>query len=1020
MSPIDWKAKFPRLRPIDSSPIVWNVKGCGLMFRGRRDDDEETRSYVRTYALCLAGIPIVSLGAYRFAEFDHGDDIVGRVPLSQEAKAINGLVLYLVLMVTVALPVGLGVWALTRSMRRMLAGDLPGLDQLALIGKPDEFARRKLKEADEQAAAGKPAEAARLCREVAHGPGPPDQAAVAARRVGALLEHPAARASALEQAGVLQVAVALQHAGRWSEPAEALYRRGVGLMEPRASTDPAGALEILEAVAPLAPAGEDVNAMRRGLLERLVADRPDDPGPVSRLAAVYEDQGEDDRAVALLEPLRARLGTTEGARILGLADVRRGRIQPGLSLLRPYARAHLELLHVAEESLKSAWQTAPKRHMNKLLATPIPHDPKLPKDEQLKQTLKYFDDLYAGDPEIEQARRLRLAESSVVPVALELGNLLLNHAKGQTDRQVRDGELAEAETLFLEVVRLTGEGKLSLDLPLPAGLDDPDRQRLSQAEVAYWQGKPREGRAIIDQVLEERHRNPGLLLRVSRLLRRVGSPEEARALSEEAYRTGTHPAFRSNAAAHRGLIGHDLDDRILWLHRADQTDPEVRSCLCWDLGIQAIEQGDRDRAISQYREALALYEAMHEEPATLNNSAMMLLNLSRLTGDRAAFDRGYARIRKAHQLDPIDSVNLRNLASFVREEALGEVIGPAIDLRLLKEAAELDHLGFLYRDGSGREGHARLVGSHPGINRLIALLERTLMLSPRDGELYKGLNELYSYRGETEKQRGLLRRLERIELDQSDEIARAKSLYSGDRDQRRRNMAEGAIRLAESAWKEASARKRDATFSVAAAGLAGARMNGHYAGVAADADAIVALAEEAHAAAPSHRTRGVLVDALLFRAGRRLARTQPAYARMAERTRRSTNDRILIAVAVNGTDPLRGAARQDPDVRRAVNLVREAYRADPSEGATPWAWSLVHAMDPEEGARMARTYLENESAQLSRGLQRTLEPVSANAAMTLYWAAEMVGQDAGGTAILEAYAARGVPLPIEPPREGAP
>jgi tetratricopeptide (TPR) repeat protein len=1009
MSQIDWKAKFPELRPINSVPILWSVKGCGLLLYGRRDEDEETRSYVRTYGLCLLGIPILNFGAYRYAEFAHGPDVLGRVPLSGSERAINSLMLMLVLLVGMALPLGFGLWALNRSLHNLL----PDMNRFALIGRPDEFARQKLAQADQQAAAGKPAEAARLCREVAQGGGPPDKVAEAVRRIGALLEHPAARARASEQAGVLQVAVALRRADRWPEPPEALYQQGTALMDRRGVTDPAGALEILEAVAPLAPEGEDLNTARRGLLEKLVAARPGEVEPVSRLAAVHEAQGEDELAVALLEPLRARLGTTEGARILGLADVRRGRVESALALLRPYTHAHLEALHAAEEAVKAAQQSAPKRHLDKFLAIRVPHDPHLSKDEQLKETLKFFDDLYAGDPTIEQTRRRRRDESSVVPVALELGTVLVKHARGQPDRKARESELDEAEKLLLEVVRLTGEGKLSLDFPLPSGLDDPDRDRLNLAEVYYWEGKPRDAQAIIDQVLATRNRAPGLLLRVSRLLRRVGSTDEARALSEEAYKTGPNPAFRGKAAVHRGLMGLDLDDKILWLRRGNPVDPEVKAFLCWDLGIQANERGDEPQAISQYREALALFDAMFEEPATLNNSAHLLLNLSRLTGDRAAFDRGFARIRKAHELDPIDSVTMRSLTYFVRYEALGDIIGPAIDLRLLKESAELDHLAFLYFDRAGREGFVRRVRSHAGISRLIVLLERTLMLSPRDGELYKALDKLYSYRGETEKQRGLVQRLERIDLDQSDEIARAKSLYAGDRKEQRRAEAAGAIQRAEAVLKTTRARKRDLTFAVAAADLANARMSGHYAGVETDADAIVTLAEEAHAASHSYRTRNVLAGTLLFRAGRRLARAQPAYARMAEKTRLSTTDADLIGVALNGEDSLRNAARQDPDICRAVDLIRAAYRDDPNDEAVPWAWSLLRALDPQEGARMARTYLDNESAQLSRAIQKCLEPVSASAAMSLYWAAEMVGQEAGGPDILKAYAARGVPLPIE-------
>jgi hypothetical protein len=185
--------------------------------------------------------------------------------------------------------------------------------------------------------------------------------------------------------------------------------------------------------------------------------------------------------------------------------------------------------------------------------------------------------------------------------------------------------------------------------------------------------------------------------------------------------------------------------------------------------------------------------------------------------------------------------------------------------------------------------------------------------------------------------------------------------------------------------------------------------------VKADADAIVALAEDAHDAGPSYQTRSILMFALLFRASRRLADAHPSYARMAETNRLSTTDSDLIGVAINGANPLADAARKDPDVGRVVDLIREMYRDDPGYEAVPWTWNLLRAIDPQAAGKLAHTYLTNESAQISRTIQKRVEPASASAALSFYWAAEMVGENADGLAILKAYAARGVLLPIELP-----
>ena len=251
-----------------------------------------------------------------------------------------------------------------------------------------------------------------------------------------------------------------------------------------------------------------------------------------------------------------------------------------------------------------------------------------------------------SDPVIEQARERARRSSSFVTAALELATILLKHSHLAADRETRESELNQAEKLFLAVSNLS------------RGNDDP---RLKLAEVYYWEGKQLDGRAILDQVLKERNRAPRLLVEISELLRRVGSLREARALAEEAYQTGPTPEFRQHTAVTRSLIGVDLDDRILWIRRGDPADPEVKAFLNWDLADQAIEHGDDAKAIEHLREAIALYDAMDQEPAVLSNSAILLMRLSKLTGDHSAFDRGFANLEKAHKLEPANTLTMMNV-----------------------------------------------------------------------------------------------------------------------------------------------------------------------------------------------------------------------------------------------------------------------------------------------------------------------------------------------------------------------
>jgi hypothetical protein len=981
MPPIDWNAKFPDLRPIRSAPGLWNVNGCGLFFSGHRDYDAETGSSVRTRCLHILGIPVLALGAYRVVEADQEHTILGREPLSPLARAFNASVIFAVLWLG-------GYYGWTK-----------------YTGTPEYMARQQLRLADVLAAAGRSAEAARLCGEVVRGPGAAALADQAARRVETLVEQSAARDSAADSAGVLEVAVALGQAGRWPEPPEALYRRGRALIDRHAAMDPAGALAILEAVAPLAPGGEDLDAVRRSLLEPLVAAHPDDPQLASRLAAVYEVRGQDERGAALLEPLRDRLGLTEGARILGMADARRGRVEQALALLRPYTRARLEALRTATEALAAARQALQRRVLDQLKSgragdLDLAHFLEATEAEQTAQLSRFFSDQLRRDQAIVAAQGRMLRESSAVPVALELGLILMQHAQGLTDPKARQEELNEAENIFLAVGRLT------------EGADAP---RLSLAQVYYWQGKQREGRALFEDVLKARRRDPRLLVEVGELLRKVGSHSEARALAEEAYQAARDPRVKEQAAIERGLLGLDADDKVLWLRRGNPTHPEVKALLSSDLAHQAMNRGDEAAAIAHLREAIGLYETMPENSPTLNNAAMALLHLGTLTGEAAVFVRGLAKVEKAHKLEPSDSLTMMNAGHFLLEEALRDIIGPSIDLGLLREGGDIDTLDFLDRDAAGRAETVRRLRSHPGLNRAIALLDKALLLSPRLGGLYKVLNQVYGRREEVAKQRDLLHRLGRADLDQSGEIALAREYFAGRRDGELRARATAAIARAESALKAARARKGDLTFAVAAGGLVKARIGGAHLGLGGEADALVALAEEALAAAPSHETRHLLASALLFRAGRRLGRSQPAYAKMAEKTRRSLADTYLIGVALGGDDPLRDEARRDSDVRRAVDLVLEAYRADPRSEGGAWTWALLRATDPSAAADVARTFLHDESGRLDLAIRRRVEPTSAMVALACSWAAEMEGKAAEGRAILKEFAARGVPLPIDPP-----
>jgi hypothetical protein len=192
-------------------------------------------------------------------------------------------------------------------------------------------------------------------------------------------------------------------------------------------------------------------------------------------------------------------------------------------------------------------------------------------------------------------------------------------------------------------------------------------------------------------------------------------------------------------------------------------------------------------------------------------------------------------------------------------------------------------------------------------------------------------------------------------------------------------------------------------------------MMGDIVGLHADADAPVALAEEALATAPSLGSQATLGHALFARAAHRVAQARPDFASLQERFRRSSSADQLIAAAISVDGPLRDALLQDADVRRAIELIRTSYAASPASVASGRAWILLRGRDPQAADAMAQTYLGDESDRLQEEISARLTPFSPSTALAAYWRARMGGNDEGALAILEAARSRAVPIPIEAP-----
>ncbi|MBL8799787.1 MAG: hypothetical protein JNM56_38250, partial [Planctomycetia bacterium] len=856
MSEFDWSEKFPEMQPIRSAPSMFTMNGIGTSIYGSRDYDEETGTYVKTHAICLLFVPVIAIGAYRVADAPQGWYFVGKVPLSPFAKFWN-------LALILCLTLGTG-----------------GLFLHSHFTSPAYIAGQQLAEADDHAAAGRATRAAEIYRAVWIGG--TSHASTAKEKLAGLVSNPPADLK--ETAGVFRVAIEMDQGSKNSKLTPLLFEKGTALVQQHSAADPQGSLAILEAIAPAAPDPAALWPQRRQLLEELVKQQPADAELASRLAVVCELQGELPRCEQVLTPHEKNLGEQEGARILGRIYVNQGKYEAAYALLQPYTAARLPKLHAAEQAFENTLKSLQDRVVNDLRggkASGFDYNRYKSANQATQQALvsEYIDNRLKDHPAILKANQDRLKEAGVVPVALDLGIARLHRAQGLADPAARKAELEEAEKTFLAIRGLAGES---------------DKYRMYLGQVYYWLGRPAEGKKLFDELLASQQRSPMILAAVAGVFREVGEVSSARALLEEAYGKETDQTKKYELALIRSINWTDLDDEIAWLGRANPDENAVKASLSYARGNKALQEGKDAEAATQLREAIAVYDKLPENAATLNNCALAYFSLYRATHDPEHFAKGAEKIDKAVALRSSDSILLSNAAAVILESATADLIGRALDLKALQHRASFDLLQYLCTDPAAKEKLAERIRKHPGVAKARSYYEKLLILAPKRPESYAVLSNLYEQTNDLEGLRSLRDRLAKAELDLSDRMRDAQDFQAGKKDDKYR--ADFLPQLArQEAVVKATRPQRGLTFAVAAATLAHTKLNAALVLPDVDANEVVALAQEAHQAAPSEGTHLLRVMAHCFRAHRTLAKEEPAYAALGQRCERSVGISQLVA-----------------------------------------------------------------------------------------------------------------------------
>lgn len=967
--------KFPEMKPVSSPPTLYTINGVGLMIYGSRDYDPGTNTHVVTLFFTFLFIPIFALKAYRVRDAENGGwYFIGKVPLSNLTRGWNCLILLGILA---------GSWAIWHNVR--------GNDPLVM-------AASRIAEADQLVAEGKIGAAAEKYHNVAASPLSGPHAAEAVNKLCAVFDSPLDKIESDQLLSAFNFGIT---SFKVRQRPENIVDIGIAQAKQRSESDAPTALKLLDLVAQVAPPNhKEVVALKKPILEKVVAREPDNIDALSDLAVVYEAEKNLKACEKLLLPKKDQLGAREGARILGLILVDKSQIEDALPLLETYTEDRLERLRAAEENQRNVVKNLQGRIVEDIKQNRAPgfdlnrfralNDNQQAQNEMFQN---YLAERFRNDPDFKLSNVSLQREGRVVPVAIDLGIAYLRRGQELADVDARRIQLEKAEKTFLRIRGAAGH---------------TDEFRLTLGRVYYWLGKPDEGKKLFDELLKGPNIEQRLTTAIANILREVGAVAEARKLLEENFEKDGAIVARNNVARTRSLMMIDLDDRITWLEKIQDPDRHDLAQLCAARGDKALAESRDADAERELRQALAHYHAMPESTATLNNGGIAHFSLFRLTGDLKELNAGIANMEKALALQPSDSILLSNVADNMFANSIRDILGNEIDWAALRINGGMDHLNYVANDRAKMDTYRKRTETHEGMAKARSYFERLTVLSPKKAHNYAVLSSLMNFLEDRDGLKSLLARVARADLDHSDVSKRILDAFQDMNLEKLIKETEHSRDFHEK--RVTDARKAGGPTLAVALGdwqrdIVRLLLLGKN-----DVPDLVERAEEAHKTAPSKATHRNLVDALFLRAHRELVTKDKAYAAMAKDGFRALGAGYLIAFGIDKENGPRKACLANKDVKRAMAMLKAQCDQDADE-FNEWTWALFRTSDADWAAAKVKVLKNNELAQTRRELAQHLSPFSVSDAYRQYWWHQMQGNAADANAALERLTEKGIPLP---------
>ena len=766
--------------------------------------------------------------------------------------------------------------------------------------------------------------------------------------------------------------------------------------------DPAGGIAIVNTLEELVGEArqEELGRRRLELTEAWVEAEPGNLEPAVALALLLEPQGEVDRIEALLAPHASSLGEGEGARVLGQIYAFRNRVDEAFDLLAPYAERRLAAFHAAEQAydavLDDVWNET-LAYLDSGAAPDTFYQDYEAADETGQYALihAFYVERRDSSPEVEARLATYLEAAKIVPVAMDLGTVLLHQAQVQADAEVRQAQLRRAEQTFLAIQGIASES---------------DEYRLYLGQVYYWLGNQDEGRALFQDLIESNQRSAAVLFSVASLLRDLGAEAEARELAEEAYEKSEPETGGYAVAKFLSLLGASIEDSVRWLERADPNDLSVRADLEYYAGRIAADEGDEAKALAHYQAALEHLSGLSESAHKHNEMALIRNAQYALSADLSDLEASLALLDRAVELEGSDAITVYNAASQHLKYAYSQLFAEYVDLTEAPVSPGRDALRYLYADHVERQALADRLRANPSLGKAISYLQRSMMLSPNNPAPYSDAANLFLLLDDDDGLAVVARQLENANLDLSEEESDYQLYLAAE-------TAEtlAAARESQIEYLSAELKKRegqDLVGSMLVGLLVEAEVQRAAVAKMTVSEDILHQARLTYEAFPSIKSHLGLSSLLLQRAAHWLADNDDAFALAYEEHGPTLGPKRLLTLAMQGSTTWRRALLANEDFREYLTLLYREMEAFPSSPSAQ-DWAILRYADPDRAGNVASSLAASERSRLLELIGARSNLRTPATLLDRYWFKLATGDAAGAEAILKQVAQAGVKLPLK-------